>query len=213
MRRSARLPGLTAVLATAFWPLAALPVFAGEGPVEPGPVFIPRLTVDPGPVFTPPSAATPPGDPEGTVERVVNEIYLGRDYCGWIQQKEYVVDCLSDELNRAADMLPDTGEYASAKAALKSASRQLSDVVAANESATLKPGVARSSDPANPRTSTRPLRAVETGKLDEVTAAAIGIIEETGTILLRSSSQSEAAEGFVAISTAVRSNTVLLRSL
>jgi hypothetical protein len=200
MRRLSRFVALTGALATSVWPLTVAPLFAGHVIVGAGPVFVPDLG---------PSGA----GVSDTAARIATEIELSRQYCGWITQKEYVVDCLSDELNRVAGMVPDTAEWAPTRSALRSASKQLSDIVAENESAALKPGIARVTTSDDPRTSTRPLRAVDTAKLDEVSAAAIGIIEETGTLLLRSSSQSDEAAGFVAISAAVRSNTILLRSL
>lgn len=208
---------LSAALATAAWPVSVMAVFAGEGPVTPGPVFAPKLTVDTGPTFVPPPAppAAAAGDEAGgtMAARIVNEINLGRDYCGWIEQKEYVVDCLSDELNRVAESIPEGSSYAPARAALKKASADLSKLVADNESATLRPGIARVTNSTETRTSTRPLRAVETAKLEDVSAAAIGIIEDTGTILLRSATTTEESANFTAISAAVNSNTILLRSL
>lgn len=200
MRRLSRFVALSGALATSVWPFTVAPLFAGHVIVGAGPVFVPDL-------------GSSTSGVSQTAAMIANEIELSRQYCGWITQKEYVVDCLSDELNRVAALVPDTGEWASTKSALRSASRQLSDIVAENESAVLKPGVARVTNPADPRTSSRPLRAVDTAKLDAASAAAIGIIEETGTLLLRSSSQSDEAAGFVAISAAVRSNTILLRSL
>jgi hypothetical protein len=211
-RRPARGLALAAALATAAWPLPVLRAFAGEGPVTPGPVFTPKLTVDTGPVFVP---AADGGDEETGAEatRIINAITFGREYCGWLEKKEYVVDCLSDELNRVADSIAPGSKYAPARAALKKAAADLSNLVAANESATMRPGVARVTRSNETHVSTRPLRAVETAKLDEVSAAAIGIIEETGTILLRSAGTSEESANFTAISAAVNSNTVLLRSL
>ncbi|WP_395541631.1 hypothetical protein [Neotabrizicola sp. sgz301269] len=212
--RAPRALTLTAALATALWPLPVMEVFAGEGPVTPGPVFPPKITVDAGPIFVPRALGTVPDDeltPEAA--QIVNSINVGRDYCGWLEKKEYVIDCLSDELNRAAEAIPQGSKYAPARAALKKASADLSRLAAANESATLRPGIAHTTRSGEERRSTRPLRAVETAKLDEVSAAAIGIIQETGTILLRSASNSDEAANFTAISAAVNSNTVLLRSL
>lgn len=194
-----RSPGwmaLTGALAFALVPVSALPALAGKDAVDPGPVFVPPLDLDGGEV---PAA----------VAQAVERINLAHDFCGRLKRKEYVIDCLAAEMDAAADALPSTPEYAPAKAALKEGSRKLAQIVTDNRSSSLPSGVARDSGHATPR----PIRAVETSRMDVATDAAIGVIEETGTILLRSSETSAEAAGFVAISTAVRSNTILLRSI
>jgi hypothetical protein len=184
--------GVSLALTGALVPLAA---FAGKDGVDVGPVFVPVLE----------SAAAAPA----SAAAVASEINLARDFCSRLARKEYVIDCLAAELGEIADGMPSGGEYAPAKAALKDASVKLARIVTENQSTTLPSGTARDSGQSTPR----PIRAVETDRLDEATAAAIGVIEETGTILLRSSDTSTEAAGFVAISTAVRSNTILLRSI
>jgi hypothetical protein len=184
--------GVSLALTGALVPLAA---FAGKDGVDVGPVFVPVLE----------SAAAAPA----SAAAVASEINLARDFCSRLARKEYVIDCLAAELGEIADGMPAGGEYAPAKAALKDASVKLARIVTENQSTTLPSGTARDSGQSTPR----PIRAVETDRLDEATAAAIGVIEETGTILLRSSETSTEAAGFVAISTAVRSNTILLRSI
>jgi hypothetical protein len=184
--------GVSLALTGALVPLAAL---AGKDGVDVGPVFVPVLE----------SAAAAPA----SAAAVASEINLARDFCSRLARKEYVIDCLAAELGEIADGMPAGGEYAPAKAALKDASVKLARIVTENQSTTLPSGTARDSGQSTPR----PIRAVETDRLDEATAAAIGVIEETGTILLRSSETSTEAAGFVAISTAVRSNTILLRSI
>lgn len=190
-----RCPGwmaLTGALAFALVPVSALPALAGKDAVDPGPVFVPPLAEAP-----------------LAVAQAVERINLAHDFCGRLTRKEYVIDCLAAEMDAAADALPSTPEYAPAKAALKEGSRKLAQIVTDNRSSSLPSGVARDSGHATPR----PIRAVETSRMDVATDAAIGVIEETGTILLRSSETSAEAAGFVAISTAVRSNTILLRSI
>lgn len=187
---------LGGALALALVPVSALPALAGKDAVDVGPVFVPQL--DPA-----------GGEVPAAVAQAVGEINLARDFCSRLKRKEYVIDCLAAEMDAAADALPSTPEYAPAKAALKEGSRKLAKIVTDNQSATLQPGVARDSGHATPR----PIRAVETSRMDTATDAAIGVIQETGTVLLRSSETSAEAAGFVAISTAVRSNTILLRSI
>jgi hypothetical protein len=185
--------GMSLALTGALVPLTA---FAGKDGVDVGPVFVP-------PVLESSSAAP------ASAAAVANEVNLARDFCSRLARKEYVIDCLAAELGQIADSMPAGGDYAPAKAALKDASVKLARIVTENQSTTLPSGTARDSGQSTPR----PIRAVETDRLDEATAAAIGVIEETGTILLRSSETSTEAAGFVAISTAVRSNTILLRSI
>lgn len=191
--RKAEWMALSGALAFALVPVSGVPALAGKDAVDVGPVFVPPL-----------AEAEP-----SAVAQAVEEINLARDFCSRLKRKEYVIDCLAAEMDSAADALPSTPEYASAKAALKDGSRKLAKIVTDNRSSSLPAGVARDSGHATPR----PIRAVETSRMDVATDAAIGVIEETGTILLRSSETSAEAAGFVAISTAVRSNTILLRSI
>ena len=170
------------------------PAFAGKDGVDSGPVFVPVI----------PDADVPTG-----AAATASRMSQAADFCSRLARKEYVIDCMAAEMEAAAADLPDTPEYAPARAALKDGARKLSKIVTDNRSASLGAGVARSSG----HTSPRPIRAVDTGRMDVATDAAIGVLEETGTILLRSSRTSEDAAGFVAISTAVESNTILLRSI
>ncbi|NGM43993.1 hypothetical protein G5B31_00430 [Rhodobacter sp. SGA-6-6] len=191
--RKAEWMALSGALAFALVPVSGVPALAGKDAVDVGPVFVPPL-----------AEAEP-----SAVAQAVEEINLARDFCSRLKRKEYVIDCLAAEMDSAADALPSTPEYAPAKAALKDGSRKLAKIVTDNRSSSLPAGVARDSGHATPR----PIRAVETSRMEVATDAAIGVIEETGTILLRSSETSAEAAGFVAISTAVRSNTILLRSI
>lgn len=191
--RKAEWMALSGALAFALVPVSGVPALAGKDAVDVGPVFVPPL-----------AEAEP-----SAVAQAVEEINLARDFCSRLKRKEYVIDCLAAEMDSAADALPSTPEYAPAKAALKDGSRKLAKIVTDNRSSSLPAGVARDSGHATPR----PIRAVETSRMDVATDAAIGVIEETGTILLRSSETSAEAAGFMAISTAVRSNTILLRSI
>jgi hypothetical protein len=201
MRRAGMGAAALAVVAMALGAgLAAGPARAGKDAVGVGPVFVPPLVLQDQTAATSAAAAA---------ARAAEEVTLARDFCRRLAQKEYVIDCLAAEIGAVADRMPDDPTLAPAKAALSDASRKLGRIVEANRSTTLKPGVARASG----RSSPRALRPVETARLDVATDAAIGVIEETGTILLRSSETSDEAAGFVAISTAVTSNTLLLRSI
>ncbi len=134
---------------------------------------------------------------------------LAQEFCARLKQKEYAIDCLAAEYGRIAEGMDGSGALAPAKAALGDASDKLAAIARGNRSTSLPTAVARSSTKSSPR----PLVPVETARLPEAADAAIAVIEETETILLRSSETSAEAAGFVAISTAVSSGTILLRSI
>lgn len=213
LRTFPRSLAVTAALSAALLPAATLPLLAGETPVEPGPVFVPEidhLGVTDGPVFVPVQY----GAADAVTARVVEEIALAQDYCSWIPEEEYVIDCLADQLDAVADLLPqDDAAYAQSRAALEQASRSLAAIVDQNASRSQAPAVFEFNDPQSPRRSSRPLRAVDTAALPAARDAAIGVIEETGTILLRSAAQSDNAAHFQQVAAAIASNTLLLRSL
>lgn len=186
-----------AAVALAAWPLTGGPARAGKEGVDPGPVFVPPLVAEDAAGLSAEAA------------RVAQEVTLAKDFCARLVQKEYTIDCLAAELGKIADSMSSTGDLAPAKAAIADASQKLSGIARKHRSKSLPTAVAKSPS----RSSPRPLVPVETAQLPQASAEAIGVIEETGTILLRSSETSAEAAGFVAISTAVTSSTILLRSI
>jgi hypothetical protein len=129
-----------------------------------------------------------------------------------IGQSEYVIDCQSERLAVIAAGLPETGDYADARAALNAAAGRLSELVAANEDTDFPANLTRSLRPDAPPSS-RPLRPVREDNLAATLAAASGILAETQTQLLRSASASSESIHYQRIATAVGStNTILLRS-
>lgn len=188
---------LAGAVVFALWPVAS-PVWAGKDAVGSGPFFAPPALTESG-----------KSGVSAEAQRVTEALNLARDFCAGLKDKAYAIDCLAAEMEALADSMSSNGELAPVKAALQDGARKLSGIVDRNQSASKPRAVAKSPS----RSSPRPIRAVEDAKLDLAATEAIGVIEETGTILLRSSETSAEAASFVAISTAVTSNTVLLRSL
>ncbi len=145
-------------------------------------------------------------------DQIVQELNDATAYCSVIGQSEYVVDCLSERLAVIAASLPQTGDYAAARAAIDQAAQELSALVAANEDTEFPANLTRSLRPDAPE-SNRPLRPVRTDSLDATLEAAAGIVGNTQTLLLRASSSTSDAIHYQRIATAVGSTTTLLRSI
>lgn len=162
-----------------------------------------------------------PRDPGSTVgptfstestDAVIDQLQQATAYCSVIGQSEYVIDCLAERLAVIAAGLPEGGDYADARAALNAAAGRLSDLVADNEDGDFPANLTRSLRPDAPPSS-RPLRPVRSDNLAATLAAASGILAETQTQLLRSSTASSEAVHFQRIAAAVgNTNTILLRS-
>jgi hypothetical protein len=196
--RLVQMIGATGAVALLLGPLAPGPAQAGKEGVTV------EVTIPPLPMSGQARAAA-----SATAAQVADEVTLAQEFCARLKQKEYAIDCLAAEYGRIAEGMDGTGALAPAKAALGDASDKLAAIARGNRSTSLPTAVARSST----KSSSRPLVPVETARLPEAADAAIAVIEETETILLRSSETSAEAAGFVAISTAVSSGTILLRSI
>ncbi|MBU2980580.1 hypothetical protein KO498_02020 [Lentibacter algarum] len=134
-------------------------------------------------------------------------------FCGKIKGQEYAIDCLAYEYARIAAALPDTGDYAVIKKELEVASTKLSAVVSKNRSKTLPAGRVVQGGP-KPRRTARALRPVATEALPAATAEAVKIIEETQTVLIRSTENStERRRQFQQIVASMDTGTILLRSV
>lgn len=200
--------------------LATHPALAQEGPLPPDPVT-PEVEHQPvdidGPVFVPQidvggaaAAAVSAGDKEAG-RQAAQALSDAGAFCAAVPQA-YAVDCLSERLDAAAKALPDIPAYADSKAALASASQQIAALARQNASGQAKqrftaPSMAR------PVTSARPLTPVAPARQAAVARQAEAILEETRTVLIRSSREQRAvAPEIRLIAAAVDSNKVLLRS-
>ncbi|MGB8812062.1 MAG: hypothetical protein WCC57_02655 [Paracoccaceae bacterium] len=187
-------------------------VFSGDSAVAPSPmVFVsPQVFVNPSI-----AAAPAPGIAGATAitDSVVRSLNDAALFCGGISETAYAIDCLSERLDNAARQMPETGEFAEARAALLKASRDLNQLAVANAAPNLPRATARSSKPGGASTKRR-LVPVDPAKLPEVSLQAADIIATTELILLRSAENSVARQShYTRIAEAIGTNKLLLRSL
>lgn len=154
-----------------------------------------------------------PGDAtESTTRAIVQGLQDSTRFCASVPQLEYRVDCLSERLEAVAAAIPAGGDYAEARALLLRTAADLGALVSANPTTDLPPARV-SQGGAAPISTSRPLRPVATAALPEVAALAEAILQETETLLLRSSTGTAARTlAYQQIATAVGSTKVLLRS-
>jgi hypothetical protein len=168
-------------------------------PVETVLVVIPRDDDDRGP---------PPGQLASALviaDVVARQLVAVADRCRGLSRVEYRIDCLGAGYARAAEGIPTDETFAEARAAVADAARSLKRVAAANRAAAqpLIEGPASSG----------PLTPVAADRLAAAEAEALAILQETTTVLLRSSATvPEAAEPYRKIAAALDSGKVLLRS-
>lgn len=179
----------------------------------PPPVFtLPSLGAD-APVFVPPSVSLSVAASPQTTQAIRIDIQAAQDFCRRVPSGEYAIDCLGDAFEKIAQDMPQTGDYAEAQAAIAQAGRKLRALARENASTELPSGVIRSTG-ADGTASNTPLVPVRTETLAQTNAAALLIIEEAETILLRSAANSAVRKThYEQIASAVGSNKVLLRSL
>lgn len=211
--------------------LQPLTAFAGALSVDSGmPVFVPPL-VFPGDLTgggvdsTSASGVTPqaeqataaksgkPGDAtESATRAIVQGLQDSTRFCASVPQLEYRVDCLSERLEAVAAAIPAGGDYAAARALLVRTADDLGALVSANAATDLPQArISRGGDA--PLATSRPLRPVATAALPEVAARAEAILQETETLLLRSSTGTAARTlAYQQIAAAVGSTKLLLRS-
>lgn len=146
-------------------------------------------------------------------DRVVRILNSGRAFCASLGDSAYAVDCLAERMEAAAMAMPETGDYAEARTALRQGAAKLKALAAANADPELPRAVARQPREGGIRTS-RALVPVRKDRLAAVAVQAEQIIAETETLLLRSSEASTARKvHYSRIAAAVDSNKVLLRSI
>lgn len=182
----------------------------GEHAVAPAQFFfVPQPVIEP----RAPSSATPATATVQTTDRIVGEISAARDFCGRIGQQEYVIDCLADQLERAAGNIPRRGDYAEARSVLAGAASDLRSLARDNADPTL--GRARLREPGTGgQSSSRPITPVRSDALAALNEQAATILQEAETVLLRSAENSERRMvHYQRIADAVGSTKVLLRSL
>lgn len=187
----------------------ASPTLAGDEAAGASPsVFVPSFAVTAG-VSTPSTG----GLSNANTNQVVSILTSGQAFCASVSDGAYAIDCLAERMGAAAAAMPDTGEYADARAALLQGAARLNALAVANADPVLPRATARQARAGGIRTS-RPLVPVRKDRLADMAVQAEQIVAETRTLLLRSSEASTARKvHYSRIAAAVDSNKVLLRSI
>lgn len=168
--------------------------------------------------YSPPAA--PPENPEsnyfplgtGITNTIVATLTTGGEACGLYNSLDRI-DCVRDELARAARELPRTGDYAEMRRALETASKNLDRIVMENVDRTAPVTRYRAPTSKGPRTSATPIRRIAPQNAERANRQAAAVMEELQTTLLRSASSSARKQvHFERAAQAVDSMKVLLRS-
>ena len=128
-------------------------------------------------------------------------------FCQGTAKPEYVVDCLAERFNLAADTMGNYGATADLYRALKRAARDLA-AVSRKYAAPATPPLVLSSN----FTTTRPIRPVAPANLPRSNAAATEVLQEAELTLLRSATRSPDILAFQQVAEILGSAKVLLRS-
>lgn len=199
---------------------ASTPLVPQDPPLPTGPEAVTLAgssSVGSVPVFIPPaarSAGAARAVNAETTAAVVQALTEATAFCRRIGQQEYVVDCLSERLEAVRKQIDaGTQGYEAVSAALGDASRSLNQIARDNRSPDL-PRARLQSQGADAQRSERAIVPVDQARLQSAAAQALAVIEETETVLLRSSEGSdERADQFQRISAAVGANKILLRTV
>ncbi|MEL6521385.1 MAG: hypothetical protein AAFQ66_10495 [Pseudomonadota bacterium] len=164
---------------------------------------------DPNPGIVGPVASVSPT----ATETIVREIQDAADTCSRIPDI-YRLDCLRAEYERIARQLPKRGDYAEVQRIMARTARDLNRLVRGNRDVTKPRAAVQRPAAANAApTRTDSFRAVQESRVNQTAAAAIAIIEEAETRLLRSAENSTRRQAhFQDVALALESGKVLLRS-
>lgn len=151
-------------------------------------------------------------DPVSTLD-IVERINLAQEVCEMLPT-DVRIGCLASSFRRIAEGLPRTGEYGPLRTALLDASRKLGDVTDQYADPAVAPKRYIVPDPdGTGRLRTDPLQGIAPGSEDAAIDAAIAVIDELETVLLRSAENSRQRQvQYQPIAEAVGSTKVLLRS-
>ncbi len=146
---------------------------------------------------------------------IIKELGEASTFCSRLDEV-YRIDCLSNQYEQIADTLPERGDYEPIKTQLMSAAQELAALARENQDPIVPVLPVTSPEPKSktPKAkTTRPLVPVSKKRIAKVQRAAVKVIEETQTILLRSAENSRRRQThYTKIATAIGSNKVLLRS-
>lgn len=149
----------------------------------------------------------------GTTKAIVKIIEDANRTCGSANMAaQYRVDCLRIYYGWVADKLPDTGDYAPIKKAMKQAEAKLDRIVRANldptqETITPKEGYKKNAK------RLPPVRAVKKSAAKKAARQAEAVVQETELLIIRSGEDpARRTPHFTAVAEAVDDNLVILRS-
>lgn len=170
----------------------------------------------------------PPGHTQGyttgsganrTSQPAVDDVLRGftsgaQQLCGNVPDPAYRVDCLADYFDWLADRLPQSQDFREAQSILRDAARQMNRVARENASSTRRPAVIRQNSSASSKRTSRAVIPVAPERQAAARAAAVAIVKETQTRLLRAAERSERRKvAFTNIAAAIgNSSLILLRS-
>ncbi len=150
---------------------------------------------------------------KGTTNKLVKIISDANKTCGSANMApQYRADCLRIYYGWVADQLPDTGDYAPIKKAMRQAEAKLDRIVSANldtsaEKITPKEGYKKNAK------RLPPVRAVKKGSAKKVAKQAEAVVKETELLIIRSGGDPERRKPhYDAVAEAVDDNLVILRS-
>lgn len=153
----------------------------------------------------------------GASEVQVDDLIRGftegvQDLCGNIPDPAFGVDCVADYFDWIADRLPRTSEFREAERIIRDAASQLNRVARENASTTKRPAVFGLRN--GSRQTSRAVIPVAPERQARARSAAIAIVEETETRLLRSADRSQRSRvAFANIAAVIGdSSAVLLRA-
>jgi hypothetical protein len=133
-------------------------------------------------------------------------------FCDQLIDERYQVDCVGERLLAAARQLPQTADYAEARAILTEAGQKIRALARANRAPNVPVGRARGKIN-NTEVRTRPLVPVKRESIKAVSRQAANILQEAETKLLRAAAASDRRLiAYAQIAKAVGSNKKLLRS-
>lgn len=145
------------------------------------------------------------------MKEVLTSLSSVQAFCGGISDRSYRVDCLADQLQAVSAGIPEGTDYEEVRSVLRDTSTKLEKLVRANP-ANATPRISVSSAGESGLATSRPISAIQSAKLDQVSAEAEAILEEAKTILLRSAGTGQRQSQYVRIAQAIDSSKVLLRS-
>lgn len=150
---------------------------------------------------------------KGTTNTLVKIINSANSTCGSARMPEqYRVDCLRIYYGWVADQLPDRGDYAPIKKAMRQAEAKLDRIVRGNlDTAAPRIEPNEGYKPAAKRLP--PVRAVKKASTKRVAKQAEAVVKEAELLIIRSGEDpSRRAPHFAAVAEAVDDNLVILRS-